>query len=326
MLCIQSEHKDPFINLAAEEHILRNYSEDCFLMYVNEPSVIIGKHQIAYAEINPEFVRRKKIKVARRISGGGAVYHDEGNLNYTFIVNGNKGNLVNFRKFTAPVIEFLRHYGVIAKFEGRNDLMVHGRKISGNAEHIWKNKTLHHGTLLYSSNLSELSDALKPGPGKYTGKAVPSIRSSVVNIADYIPERMNIHEFRSRFLEYIMNNFPGSQVFRFPADDVSEIEKLKDDKYNRWDWNFGYSPAYIFENTLITGRGMIGLNIAVEKGIIQSFRISGESFWPDEIELVNRTFSGLRHERQSLEETISTLDFDHFFSGITPEDFLSNLF
>ena len=168
MLCIHDKHTDPFFNLAAEEYVLKNFTEDCFMLWRNGPSIIVGKHQNTLAEINLDWVRANNIKVVRRLSGGGAVFHDLGNLNFTFIVSGEDGNLVDFRKFTKPILEVLQKLGVEAKFEGRNDLTIKGMKFSGNAEHVHKNRTLHHGTLLFSSVMADLSQALKVNPLKFT--------------------------------------------------------------------------------------------------------------------------------------------------------------
>jgi len=186
MLIINDLRTDPYFNLAAEEYALKNFKADCFMLWRNEPSIIVGKHQNTLAEINLDYVKKRNIKVGRRLSGGGAVFHDLGNLNFTFISTGAQENrLVDFRRFTMPILEVLQNLGIEAVFEGRNDLTIHGRKFSGNAEHVWKNRILHHGTLLFSSVLTDLSEALKVDPLKFRDKAVKSIRSRVTNISKH---------------------------------------------------------------------------------------------------------------------------------------------
>ena len=186
MLIINRPQTDPYFNIAAEEYLLKQMDEDCFMVWQNEPSIIVGKHQNTLAEINYSFAKENNIPVVRRITGGGTVFHDLGNLNFTFISSGEKGKLVNFKKFTQPIIEVLNQMGIPARFEGKNDLRVNGLKISGNAEHVYKNKVLHHGTLLFSTDLNFLKKAIKSVPERFQDKAVQSVRSKVANITDFI--------------------------------------------------------------------------------------------------------------------------------------------
>ncbi len=175
MRCIKNPETNPYFNLAAEEYVLKNFNDDCFMLWRNRPSIIVGKHQNTLSEININHVKENNIDVVRRLSGGGAVFHDLGNLNFTFIKNvNNESNLVDFKKYTQPIIDVLKHLGVDAKFEGRNDIMINGRKVSGNAEHVFKRRVLHHGTLLFSSVMADLSKVLKVNPLKYQDKGVKS--------------------------------------------------------------------------------------------------------------------------------------------------------
>lgn len=240
MHCIINNNTDPYFNIASEEYFLKNFSWDCFLLYRNSPCVIIGKHQNTFSEINYEFVRENNIKVVRRLSGGGAVYHDLGNLNFTFIMNGKYGELVDFKKYTRPIIEVLKSLSVVAKFEGHNSLTVNGRKISGNAEHISKTRVLHHGTLLFSSNIEVLTSTLKIDPSKYDDKAVKSVRSQVTNISDHLKTDLNIIEFRDKILDYILSNFPGASLYELTEQDKEKIRELVEEKYSDWNWNFGF--------------------------------------------------------------------------------------
>ena len=231
MLCIVNENKDPFFNIASEEYIFRNFSEDCFMFWRSEPSVIIGKHQNTLAEINWDFIKKHDIKVVRRLSGGGTVYHDTGNLNFTFIIHGRKGKLMNFEKFTDPVIKALAKISVIAKFEGKNDLRVNGLKISGNAKYIFRNKVLHHGTLLFDSNLDNLENVIKKEKDHYSDKAVKSIRSQVTNISSHLKNNISISEFRDIIKSFMFNYFPGTSLYHFTNEDIKKIKKLVKEKY-----------------------------------------------------------------------------------------------
>jgi lipoate-protein ligase A len=197
MHIIKRHNTDPYFNLATEEFVLKNWDEDSFMLWRNAPSIIVGKHQNTLAEINVEYVKHNNIPVVRRLSGGGAVFHDLGNLNFTFIQNGKAERLIDFRKYTEPILEVLEKMGVAAKFEGRNDLTIGGRKFSGNAEHIWKTKILHHGTLLFSSHMSDLTQALNVDPLKFQDKAVKSVHSRVTNISEHLSEPMDVMYFAS---------------------------------------------------------------------------------------------------------------------------------
>jgi lipoate-protein ligase A len=190
MLCIQLKNNDPYFCLAAEEYLLKNFSEDIFMLWQSENTVVLGKHQNAMAEINYPFVHKNGITVARRISGGGTVFHDAGNVNFAYIRNVNSPAEISFKLFTRPVVEALAKLEVTATSSGRNDLLVDGKKISGNAEHVFKNRVLHHGTLLFNSNLETLGQSIKVIPGKYHGKAVQSNRSVVTNILPFLKKQL----------------------------------------------------------------------------------------------------------------------------------------
>ena len=197
MLCIISPNTSPYFNLATEEYLLKCFQEDVFFLYRNIPSIVIGKHQNTLAEINLPFVQEKEILVARRISGGGTVYHDLGNLNFAFFTTGKEGDLVNYRRATQPIVNALREMDLEVTLGKRNELLLKKLKISGTASHVWKKRVLHHGTLLFSSEMGILSAALKSAQGRFTDRAVRSVRSRVTNIRDHLKEQMDMEHFQS---------------------------------------------------------------------------------------------------------------------------------
>jgi len=304
MLCILSKITDPYFNIAAEEYVLKNLQDDCFMLYQNENSIIVGKHQNALSEINLDFVKENNIKVVRRISGGGTVFHDMGNLNFSFFMSGEDGNLINFKKFTRPVIEFLKKNGVKAEYGKRNELIVDGKKISGNAEHIWKKKTLHHGTLLYSSDLSSLEGALKVNPLKFTDKAVKSVRSIVTNIADYMAEEMDVSHFSEKLMEFVMEEFKVPEIYEFSEADIAGIEELMANKFNSWDWNFGYCPSYSLEKTTKLSSATLKVNLKVVKGVILEIKFSGDLFQEDFSLEIERVLMGAKHDKEFILEIL----------------------
>lgn len=302
-LCLNQTSTDPYFNLAAEEYFLKHFQEDFFMLWCSKPSVVVGKHQNTLAEINHEFVRENRIPVARRLSGGGTVFHDPGNVNFTFIRNVKDISEVNFKVFTIPVVAALKKLGVEAYTTGRNDLLIDGKKISGNAEHVHKNRVLHHGTLLFDSHLEALKGALKVDLSKFEDKAVQSNRSEVTNIANYLPTLISVEEFTQFIFNEICGTYPDFRVYELTVEDIAAIEKLAVEKYQTWDWIFGYSPRYRFANTIETANGAISVSLLVEKGRIAEAAFSGEI--QDEMaqELAG-TLVGCRHDFQEVFESL----------------------
>jgi lipoate-protein ligase A len=323
--CIHQTSTDPYFNLAAEEYFLKNFQEDFFLLWRSQPTVVVGKHQNALAEINHEFVRKNQIPLARRLSGGGTVFHDLGNLNFTFIRNVEKIQEVNFKVFTSPIVEALKTLGIAAYTTGRNDLLIDGKKISGNAEHVHKNRVLHHGTLLYNSQLGALKGALKVDLSKFEDKAVQSNRSEVTNIADYLPQPIKVEDFGNQLFSEISKQLTDSQLYTPTEADMQAIQKLSDEKYQTWDWIFGYSPRYRFKNQFSSSKGEITISLLVEKGLLVEVSLSGAI--PDEFaQKIVVVLLGFRHELSAVESRISALKTFLKAGGIEPEDFVKAMF
>ncbi len=327
MLCITNSKTDPYFNLATEEYLLKNFTADCFMLWQNENAIVVGKHQNALAEINMDYVNSKNIAVVRRISGGGTVFHDLGNLNFTFIKNGHEGHLVDFKKYTLPILEVLQQLSVNAKFQGKNDLTIDGKKISGNAEHIYKKRVLHHGTLLFSSVIDDLQLALKTDPQKYTDKAVKSIRSRVTNIKEHLGENMDIMEFRDLIFQHIMKIFPHSKAYELSPYDTKSINKLRKEKYLTWEWNFGYSPKYDFKKSFNVNGELIQVYLNVSGGIIQMARIDGNFSNKDDLRKIQKILTGSKHDKSVLLTKLRKAPLsDYFHSTITSEEFIRGIF
>ena len=288
MLCIHLKNTDTYFCLAAEEYLLKNFSEDIFMLWQSENAVVVGKHQNAMAEINHRFVHENNIAVCRRISGGGTVFHDSGNVNFTFIKNVKSPAEISFKQFTAPVVEALAKLGIEATTSGRNDLLINGLKISGNAEHVYKNRVLHHGTLLFNSDLENLGQAINVTPGKYEGKAVQSNRSPVANISQYLQSPMTTSEFIQFLLNVQLEN-PENQFYVLNETDIQAIEKSASEKFSTWEWNFGYSPKYTFRNEVEIDGKTLSIRLLVEKGVIVEAEVGGEYFGDEEnLQIQNR--------------------------------------
>jgi len=239
MLCIDRSETDPYFNIAAEEYFLKAFGTDIFMVWKNKRSIILGKHQNASAEINRSWAEEREIPIIRRISGGGTVFHDQGNLNYTFIFSGKQDRLVNYQKYTAPIIAFLKTLDIQANFIGKSDLKIGDLKISGNAEHVYKSRVLHHGTLLYESNLDELEAALDAPEIELHKKYVRSNRSLVTNISDHMNKKINIDQFKDLLFLFIMDHFDNTSKYTLSDHDKNEIYTLVKRKYCTEKWNFG---------------------------------------------------------------------------------------
>jgi len=323
--CLHQTSTDPYFNLAAEEYFLKNFQEDFFMLWRSQPTVVVGKHQNALAEINHDFVRMNKIPVARRLSGGGTVFHDLGNLNFTFIRNVEKIQEVNFKVFTFPIMEALKILGVEAYTTGRNDLLIDGKKISGNAEHVHKNRVLHHGTLLYNSQLDALKGALKVDLSKFEDKAVQSNRSEVTNIAPYHAHPMSVEDFGNLLFSEISKLMTGSQIYNPTQSDMEAIQKLSNEKYRTWDWIFGYSPRYRFTNKLKTEKGEILISLQVEKGLLTEVSVSGAI--PAELgQNIAEALLGCQHDLNEVKLHISDLKTRMQDQGIIWNDFVKTMF
>ncbi len=300
MIFIHRTETNPLFNIAAEEYVLKHIDEDVLMLWQSEPSVVVGKHQNLMAEVNLAYTRAKQIPVIRRISGGGTVYHDLGNLNYTFIrKEENRERLINFKAFSMPVIEFLKTLGIESDFEGKNNLVVHGKKFSGNAAHVFKNRVMHHGTLLFNTNLDELEKVIRPAQAYITDKSVKSVRAAVANLKESLKNSMSMEGFREQFTGFLLNFYNVNKTYSFSGEDKKVINTLIDNKYNTNNWNYGYSPAYEFEN-----RGSNAtLFIAVKKGIIEQISIEG-------LPLKTEMLLGKKHTYQALVPVIEMLTQD----------------
>ncbi|NOU19809.1 MAG: lipoate--protein ligase [Bacteroidales bacterium] len=326
MLLIQQTSTNPYFNIASEEYLLKKFSDDIFILYRNEPSIIVGKHQNTLAEINLEYVKRNKLNVIRRLSGGGTVYHDLGNLNYTFIANGSEGNLVDFKKFTQPIIDVLQKLSIGAKLGGKNDIRVGDKKISGNAEHVYKNRVLHHGTLLFSSNLDELNESIKINPNTYSDKAVKSIRSQVANISEFLKEPITITEFADLIATHIKQVFKSSKSYQLSNNDINIINGLVDTKYSTWEWNFGYSPTYTLNKEILIGENILGVMISVDKGIIREVKLNGNLLNKEYLLKIEQTLTDCPHDIDAIAEKISTAGLEKINPNLTVDRILMGLF
>ncbi|PTI07725.1 lipoate--protein ligase [Staphylococcus xylosus] len=308
---------DPTLNLAMEEYVLKNMPKDdsYFLFYINRPSIIIGKNQNTIEEVNQSYIDEQGIDVVRRISGGGAVYHDQGNLNFSFVTDDDGNSFHNFQKFTEPIVEALKSLGVDANLSGRNDIQVGEAKISGNAMVKVKDRMFSHGTLMLNSELDEVQNALRVNPAKIKSKGIKSVRSRVANISEFLDEPIDIDKFKEIILRSI---FGKTQVeeYKLTDEDWEKIEKLSNEKYRTWEWNYGRNPKYNFEREEKFEKGFVQIKLDVKKGRIEHAKIFGDFFGEGDITELENALEGTMHEFDSIEEALSNYDIYHYFGDI----------
>lgn len=327
MKIFQLQSTNPYLNLATEEYLFRNFDDDFFLLWQNAHTIVVGKHQQTLAEINLPLTKELGIRVVRRMTGGGAVYHDMGNLNFSFIrrVEQKLKALDIFKEFTLPIVDALRALGLPAEVDGRNDILIEGKKISGNALFVQGSRILEHGTLLVNVDLSVLTKVLTPKQQKFEGKAIQSVASRVANLHDWLSEPLSIPNLSSHILKHVHLAFRGAEDFELSPQDWTEIQKIAHEKYETDDWNFGKSPVCSFERSIRTGAGTITAHLKIEGNKLEHVQFSGDFFSMLPIEEFQDKLQGCPLNDGELEIRVAEAHPEHYFSGINVDEFLDLL-
>lgn len=298
MDCILSNEHDPFFNLAAEEYLLKQTDRDIFMLWQSSPAVVVGKHQNTLAEINYRYLVENNIPVARRLSGGGTVFHGPGNLNFTFIRQGEAGKLVDFAGFIRPVLDFLKSMGIGASQGLNNEILVQGFKISGNAEHVYKNRVLHHGTLLFNADLEMLHEAIRPGNSRYTDKAVTSNRSRVMNVSELIPD-INLADFRMAWMDHFLSH-SGNGKYSLTSLEERAIQDMVVSKYRTWEWIYGWSPDYEFHGEWVSDNLRVSIRLKVHRGMIIACELFSDELPQHILKNLMERITGMPHEESGI--------------------------
>ncbi|WP_213950682.1 lipoate--protein ligase [Tepidanaerobacter syntrophicus] len=326
MLYIKNESNDPYFNMALDEYAVSSLdpSEDYFYFYQNKPAVIIGRNQNTIEEVNREYVNENNIIVVRRMSGGGAVYHDLGNVNFSFVVDYKPEDFNNIERFAKAIVKALEKLGINAEFSGRNDITIDGKKISGNAQYITKRRILHHGTLLFDSDLTVLSKALNVKPEKILSKGVKSVKSRVTNIKEYLKDDISIPTFKEMLLKYVFE-VEGSELNEYilTPEDMKNITKLRDEKYATWEWNFGNAPEFDLVRSHRFDGGEIQVRMNVRDGIITDIKFFGDFMSVRDISEVEKQLKGQKFKNDAIKAALSKLNLKDYFGLISLEEIAS---
>lgn len=324
MKFLESPCTDPRWNLALEQYVFEQMDRSCsyFLLWQNANTIVVGKNQNTVQEINNAFVREQGITVVRRLSGGGAVYHDLGNLNFTFITDAENGERIDLQMFCIPIVETLRSFGVTAVISGRNDITVDGKKFSGNAQYRLHGRVMHHGTILFSSDLSKVSRALRVDEEKIQSKGIRSVASRVTNLKEYLPSDVTLQTFKDRLMNYV-NAKEALCPCTLTEEDLNAIAHIQEERYNTWAWNYGRSPAYtINRSKRIAGCGQVEVSLSVEQGCLQDIQFFGDFFGSEDLNELADVLRNCPCRRDALLERLAHCELERYIHGLQPEELI----
>ncbi|HFH7913870.1 TPA: lipoate--protein ligase [Streptococcus agalactiae] len=322
MKYIVNTSNDPAYNVALEAYAFQKLTDidEIFILWINEPAIIIGRHQNTIQEINKEFIDKNGIHVVRRLSGGGAVYHDLNNLNYTIISNNTQEGAFDFQTFSKPVIDTLAKLGVKAEFTGRNDLEINGQKFAGNAQAYYKGRMMHHGCLLFDVDMSVLGQALKVSKDKIESKGIKSVRARVTNIVDHLSDKITVQEFSDAILAQMKEEYPEMDEYVLSDAELSEIQAMRDNQFATWGWTYGKAPEYTIERGVRYPAGKITTYANVENSTIKSVKIFGDFFGVKPVDDIEKMLEGVRYDYKDVLAALKTVDTSQYFSRMTPEE------
>ncbi|HGD0516004.1 TPA: lipoate--protein ligase [Streptococcus agalactiae] len=322
MKYIVNTSNDPAYNVALEAYAFQKLTDidEIFILWINEPAIIIGRHQNTIQEINKEFIDKNGIHVVRRLSGGGAVYHDLNNLNYTIISNNTQEGAFDFQTFSKPVIDTLAKLGVKAEFTGRNDLEINGQKFAGNAQAYYKGRMMHHGCLLFDVDMSVLGQALKVSKDKIESKGIKSVRARVTNIVDHLSDKITVQEFSDAILAQMKEEYPEMDEYVLSDAELSEIQAMRDNQFATWDWTYGKAPEYTIERGVRYPAGKITTYANVENSTIKSVKIFGDFFGVKPVDDIEKMLEGVCYDYKDVLAALKTVDTSQYFSRMTPEE------
>lgn len=324
LIPIENPSTDPPFNLAFEEYVHRRLptENDYLVLWQNAPAVIVGRFQNTIEEVNQDYVDGHGVAVVRRRSGGGAVYHDLGNLNFTLVVR-SEAERNSFERFLAPIAATLRRLGVPVERTSRNDLSVEGHKFSGNAQYIQGGRMMHHGTILFDANLDDVQLALHVDPEKVESHGVKSVRSRVTNLRPYLPAGFTLDDLRLQLIAGIAQEYGGvGRTVQLAAPELEEVRRLREERYATWEWNYGDSPRFTLQRRQRFAYGTVDVRLDVERGRIAGCRIYGDFFGQRDIAELESAIQGSRHRRDDVQAALGALPVEEYLGGVGREELI----
>lgn len=326
MRYLRNPHTNPYYNMAFDEFCLESLpiDEPVFYLWQNRPAVIVGYNQEVNTEVNLEYLKANDIALVRRVTGGGAVYHDLGNLNYT-IVGRSEDLERDYPEYASLMMKALQTLGIPATLSGRNDILVKGKKISGFAKRVSRNRLMVHGTLMYDVDLDKLTQVLNPSATKLQSKGIASVRSRVANLREYLPEIADIQAFSQRLEEILSCNYKDAE-YKLSEDDLAHIQKLTDEKFATWEWNYGHSPKATLTHTARLACGTVEVHLTLKENRIASCRFGGDFLGNLPASEVEKALQGVVYEASAIRECLSQMEISHYFDGVAADNLVKLMF
>ena len=326
MRYLKNPNTHPHYNMAFDEYCLESLpiDEPVFFLWQNKPSVIVGFNQEVNTEVNLEYLNQQGITLARRVTGGGAVYHDFGNLNYT-IVGRSEDLERDYPEYASLMMKALQALGVPATISGRNDILVEGKKISGFAKRVCKNRLMVHGTLMFNVDVDVLTHVLNPSNSKLQSKGIASVRSRVANLSDYLPELADIQSFKNR-LEDILSNHYADEEYQLSEEDMANIQSLADEKFSTWEWNYGRSPKATLVHTARLACGTVEIHLTLAENRIATCRFGGDFLGNLPTSEVEAALTGVPYEKNEIRKCLSKIEICRYFDRVSVDDLLEMMF
>ena len=326
MRYLKNPSTNPYYNMAFDEYCLESLpiDEPVFFLWQNRPAVIVGYNQEVNTEVNLDYLKEKGIDLVRRVTGGGAVYHDLENLNYT-IVGRSEDLERDYPEYAALMMKALQALGVPATLSGRNDILVDGKKVSGFAKRVCKNRLMVHGTLMYNVDVDVLTHVLNPSTTKLQSKGIASVRSRVTNLCNYLPELSDIQAFKNRLEEILSNNYSDAE-YKLSETDLAHIQQLTDEKFATWEWNYGRSPKATLVHSARLACGTVEIHLTLAENRIASCRFGGDFLGNLPASDVEKALTGIPYEINEIRKCLSKLEISRYFDRVSADNLLEMMF